>query len=322
MLDFPEEFFEAEVREDFLIDKTMKTVWAAELEVLQVIAEICDRHGLTWYAAFGTMLGAVRHQGFVPWDDDMDIMMKRADFMKLMRVLPDELPEGFRARGAFAKEPYPEYHACITNGNQISIAKDWLERFHGCPFMVGIDIFPLDYLPRNEEERIIQTKLIMMARQVVWIAKDSEHTEEDVQELCEYLDALEKYCKIKIDRTPVEKQQWGDLVPPMWKLVHELAMLYNEEEADDMVMFVDYIKWPQKKYPKEWFDEVIAMPFEQFAVPVPAGYDGFLRKVYGDYNVRIRGAMHDYPFYQKQLEYLRDLLGKLEEAVEGGEKTQ
>ncbi|MBD5537105.1 MAG: LicD family protein, partial [Lachnospiraceae bacterium] len=54
MLEFQEGFFEQEVRSGFYIDTTMKTVWAAELEVLQKIAEICDRHGLVWYAAYGT----------------------------------------------------------------------------------------------------------------------------------------------------------------------------------------------------------------------------------------------------------------------------
>ena len=84
MLEFQEGFFEPEIREGFFVDSTMKTVWAAELEVLQTIAEICAKYNLTWYAGFGTMLGAIRHEGYIPWDDDLDIMMMRDDYMKLI----------------------------------------------------------------------------------------------------------------------------------------------------------------------------------------------------------------------------------------------
>ena len=90
MLEFQDDFFRPEIRDGFFVDATMKTLWAAELEVLNTVAEICARHNLTWYAGFGTLLGAVRHEGFIPWDDDMDIMLLRPDYMKLMEVLPQE----------------------------------------------------------------------------------------------------------------------------------------------------------------------------------------------------------------------------------------
>lgn len=66
MLEFPVDYFQNEEREGFLVDSTMKTVWAAELEVLNEVACVCGRHDLQWYAAYGTLLGAVRHQGFIP----------------------------------------------------------------------------------------------------------------------------------------------------------------------------------------------------------------------------------------------------------------
>ena len=95
-LSFPKSFFEPEVREDFLVDTTMKTVWAAEMELLADIDYVCQKYNLQYYAYWGTMLGAVRHQGFVPWDDDMDLAMKREDYNKLMKILPEELPETYR----------------------------------------------------------------------------------------------------------------------------------------------------------------------------------------------------------------------------------
>lgn len=103
MLGFADGFFQAEIRENFQVDVTMKTVWAAELEVLSEIAKVCERHGLTWYMAFGSLLGAVRHKGFIPWDDDIDICLKRDDYIQLLQYLPKELPEGYVVRSRYSK---------------------------------------------------------------------------------------------------------------------------------------------------------------------------------------------------------------------------
>ena len=141
MLSFEENFFQAEMREGFQIDVTMKAVWAAELEVLGEIASVCERHGLTWYMAFGSLLGVVRHKGFIPWDDDIDIWLKREDYMQLLAYLPDELPKGYIVRSPLLESWYPEYHSCVVNSDSISIEPGHLRQFHGCPFIVGIKLF-------------------------------------------------------------------------------------------------------------------------------------------------------------------------------------
>ena len=103
MLEFQEGFFEHEIRDNFYVDATMKAVWAAEMEVLQRIAEVCDRHGIIWYAAYGTLLGAIRHEGFVPWDDDLDIWVMRSDYNRLIQILARELPEGYNVRNQIGR---------------------------------------------------------------------------------------------------------------------------------------------------------------------------------------------------------------------------
>lgn len=326
MLEFQEGFFEPEIREGFFVDSTMKTVWAAEMEVLQTVAEICEKHGLTWYAGFGTMLGAIRHEGYIPWDDDLDIMMMRGDYMKLMKVLPEELPEGYRFRSPFSEEGYTEYHTNIINGSGISIEPDFLQRFHNCPFTVGVDIFPLDYLPRNKSEREIQKYLFTLAGRVTQMARnilggfkietcDKGKSKEDcISEMKTGIKQLEKLCRVKLDYSLIEKEDWEAVMTQAWQLANKIAMMYGPKDSDYIVMYGDYITWEHKVYPKSWFKEVYGATFESFMLPIPNGYDEILRTVYGDYNIRIRNAgMHEYPYYARQLRQLREYVRNIED---------
>ena len=81
ILKFNDDYFETEKRDGYVVERLTKHAWAAEMEVLAEIDSVCKRHGLRYFAEWGTMLGAVRHKGFIPWDDDLDIAMFRDDLM-------------------------------------------------------------------------------------------------------------------------------------------------------------------------------------------------------------------------------------------------
>ena len=79
------DFFEPEVVGDIYVSRALKEVWAIYLDLLEVFQQLCENYNLRFFMGFGTLLGAVRHQGFIPWDDDVDILMPRKDFETLKK---------------------------------------------------------------------------------------------------------------------------------------------------------------------------------------------------------------------------------------------
>ncbi len=306
MLAFSSDFLKAEERCDFYIDTTMKTVWAAELEVLYEIAIICEKYNIPWYMAYGSLLGAVRHGGYIPWDDDIDICLFREDYMKLLEVLPKELPVGYVVRSPLLENGYPEFHSCVANSDSISIAPEHLAKFHGCPFVVGVDIFPIDVLPKDENILGRKKRAFQLIREAARIVK----RESDIK----MMEAISYELKTDfgIQLFPEEvylpegEHERNELAARFWRLGNEIIMYPKDIEMSDKVCnFICYAR-NECQYDREWFRETEELPFEGFGVPVPGEYDKVLTATYGDYHVlkKATGA-HDYPFYKKQLEYLR-----------------
>jgi len=88
-------YLEDEVKDGFYVDSLMKCSWAAQLQVLEKIDEICRKYHIQYQAEWGTLLGTIRHEGFIPWDDDLDISMKRQDYNKFIEVIQTELPKEY-----------------------------------------------------------------------------------------------------------------------------------------------------------------------------------------------------------------------------------
>ena len=152
-MEFLDSYFEDEVREGFYVPSLMKRAWAAQMELLEVVQNICDKHQIPLYAEWGTLLGAVRHKGRIPWDDDIDMCMLREDYEKFSKVIDAELPEDCWFIDFHRTKDVNLMLGRVMNSKFHVVEGELLEKYHGFPYVVGIDIFWMDSLPKDAAVR-------------------------------------------------------------------------------------------------------------------------------------------------------------------------
>lgn len=131
--------------------KDLKHVQQVELKVLKEVISICESHNLKYYAYGGTALGAVRHGGFIPWDDDIDIAMFREDYDKLLKILDSELSDEYYVLNLYTHE---KYYSTFT---KVCLKGTEFKEEGSLPILykqgIFIDIFPLDNVPKSKIKR-------------------------------------------------------------------------------------------------------------------------------------------------------------------------
>lgn len=289
---FDPSFFEAETRDGFYIKSMMKKVWAEQLEVLHQLDLICRRHGIPYFAEGGTLLGAIRHKGFIPWDDDIDIIMLRKDFNRFKHYAQDELPTEYIFSGRQAVNDESRI-VRISNCINISTDPDFLAKHHGCPYVVGLDLFVLDSLPGEDtEEEEIMLKLIAFAEGLALKWKTDTISEEEKENS---LHSLESCCAVTIDRNK-------DIQDELFRLADRISAMYYDVETKDVAVIPNLLVMKEARQLREWFSYSIDIPFENTVIPVSPNYHEILTLYYGkDYMTpKIVRAAHDYPFYRSQ----------------------
>ena len=230
-MEFDKNYFEAEVREGFYVTSDIKHAWAAQLEVLSDVDKACRENGIQYFAEWGTLLGAIRHHGFIPWDDDMDICMRRPDYERFLKIAKDIMPKGYCIFDMNSDAENDNAISRIINGRNINYDRIHLEKYHGFPYIAGLDIFPLDYIAADEEDDKFQCDLIDIVWTVEKLARKIENKSDEIDwdkasaELELRLSQVEELCGVTIERNKSIAQQ-------LLILVDKLSGLYTEEEAD------------------------------------------------------------------------------------------
>lgn len=138
-----------EVRNGYLISSEMKKVWSVQMELLKKLLFVCDKYNLKIWADSGTLIGTVREKGFIPWDDDIDMIMMRNDYDKLISISEKEFNDPYFLQSAYSESKYPRGHAQLRmRGTAAILPNDMDQSFDQSIFL---DIFVYDAVPENQD---------------------------------------------------------------------------------------------------------------------------------------------------------------------------
>lgn len=247
----------------FKVTKKRKMIWYKELEMVKLCLDVCKKYDLKIMASGGTLIGAIRHNGFIPWDDDIDLMMPREDYEKFLDVIEKEIPEGYFAQSLRTEKNYSNGHFQLRNSNTTClISADYsnLKSKKNCGLWV--DIFPYDAVSEDEAAYEKESKEIDKLKKICWRKGLKEVNFKNIVKKCLtacYTKPVEFYIK-KID---------------------ELAKNHKESTLVGLQSFMPGYR--KNVWKKDLFDEVIYHKFEDIELPIPAHYDEVLRVEFGDY---------------------------------------
>lgn len=278
-----------EVRSGYTVSAEMKKVWKVQMDLLKKLLEVCDKHHLKIWAEGGTLLGTVREQGYIPWDDDIDMAMLRDDYDKLVRIAPEEFEPPYFFQCGYTEKIYPRGHAQLRmdGTSAISPASAYLNTHQG----IFIDIFPFDAMPddADERERLIQ-------------ARNKQFN------LLQYIsspDILHPFRTLKTMRLrPRFHEVFGHF--------ENLFRKYSLEDCQNVACLTYTDDLEHFLRDKSWYDGTVYMPFEDIMMPVPSGYDQILTKQYGDYRTPVQAPTTHGGFWKldtdhSYLEYKQEL---------------
>ena len=239
---------------------TLDELHQKQLQMLKDFDSFCKEHGLTYYLAYGTLIGAIRHKGFIPWDDDVDLWMSREDYDKLVSF--DQINETLKIVTKENSQGYFHPYSYCNIADTETVMDEHLAKN---PTGKGIflDVFPLDVLPDDESKALaFMKKCRQMAR---------------IQSCCLYVQ--QPGIKGFIKRVIGKLLNWEKTYPKLQKV----AVRYRGMQSQHVGVPI-FVCTPYKGIlKKQDFAQAIEWDFEGIKLSIPIGYDAILTRIYGDY---------------------------------------
>jgi len=254
------------LNDDDLTKEDIRNLQTYELEILVAFVAFCKKHKLKYYLSEGTMLGAVRHGGFIPWDEDVDVMMPRKDYKKFVDLCLDgKLTHGYNL-DSFETNPK---HWVLGAKMQIKRKTEFAQKkTHGLAQYVGpyIDIFPLDAVDsKNTKKLRRQWRTVRVLRRLLFMSTGFSTA---------------------IKRKPhrVVLRFISLLIPP--RQIHKILEQVMEGDkkkqgCKSYINFCTYYSMKKEVYPIEWYGEGHSVSFEGYKFIVPSNAKKMLKKIYG-----------------------------------------
>lgn len=270
--------------------------------ILCEIDRICKKHNIRYFLAGGTLLGAVRHRGFIPWDDDLDVMMLRRDYERFLAVAREELPAHLFLQTP-STEPGNHYLISKIRLEDTVFSSEYLMRFPKLHNGLFVDVIAQDYTANSALGQKLHIKLSQLARGLVFkkwsgqsaAVKGKAYAVFDLIKNLLPFGALEKF------------QHWA-------------LTLFAKRPGRKYLYDSMGTNIARGVYPAAWLSEYVDMEFEGRLFPVPVEYDRYLRYLYGDYQqlvpVTQRMSCHEAPWVD-----LGPYAGKTPAPTESADKT-
>ncbi len=241
----------------------MNEIQKVEFELLNNFIKVCEQLNISYFLVCGSALGAVKYNGFIPWDDDIDVALYRNDYEKFIKEAPKFLPDNLFVQNFHSDEFFPQIYSKLRNSDTAFIEKSVsdLDINHG----VYIDFFPLDGYPENK----FLCKMLEF-RKKVYVNLLSTAFLPPENKIKFFLYKFKRLIRVhKHTRYIAGKYE-------------KMISKYNTDNSD---IICNHGNWQGKLdySPKFYFDDGVNAQFEGLPVRVPKEYDKYLSKKYGDY---------------------------------------
>lgn len=307
----PEGFLDEEVRCDYTVSSDMKAVWAVELDLLVELLRVCKKYDIHIMSFAGTTLGAIRHGGYVPWDDDMDFALSRKDYNKLCEVASSEFKEPYFFQTEFTDIGSLRAHIQLRNSKTTGILNPKMadnvfgERYCKINQGIFIDIFPLDNIPDSESDFEKLKEVSSKYNKLAWKVSNCSNRMRTSISKTRGKRIIRKLANIFL--TIFDKK--GNIELYFYKKFEKEICKYDNIQTKRVGPISRFINDERFFISRDAVESQVWKKFEFIEIPVPIGYEEQLNTTYGDWKKFVKGAsVHGntiFDPYRSYLEYLK-----------------